>query len=342
MSKRKTIEDVARLAGVSKVTVSYVLNGRAAEARISDDTEVRVLAAARDLGYRPNALAKMLLRQRTDSLAVAFQYATFFSAWSSFTSEVMRGVCDACVQAGMDLMLHTRGTEGSSADADTLTDGRVDGALILRDADDPTLLELIRRKFPCVLFFTRSTDTEVPFVDADNYAGGRMATQHLLKLGHRRIGMVRGSASSISSNDRFNGYRDALEMAKMEVDPSLVLTLETPSADPTAFMNLMLSDDRPTALFVWSDDVAFALLRRLSELGLSVPDDVSIVGFDSTEACERVSPALTSVRQPIVEMAREATLLLVSLIRQEPVSRTQIIYPPSLDVRQSTAPPKAG
>lgn len=341
MSKRKTIEDVAKLAGVSKVTVSYVLNGRAEASRISRTTEEKVLAAAQDLGYRPNALARMLLKQRTDTLAVAFQYATYFSSWSSFTATVMRGVCEACVDARMDLLLHTNTVLGSASDADVLSDGRVDGVLILRDADDPTLLELLRRRFPCVLFFTRSSDPGVSFVDADNYSGGRMATQHLLDLGHRRIGMVRGSLSSMSSHDRIEGYRDALEAFGIVADPAYVIPLETPNSNGAELKAMMRREDRPTALFVWSDDVAFSCYRLLAELGMSVPGDVSIVGFDSTEACETVSPSLTSVHQPIPAMARRATELLVKIVAEGQSATDQILYPLSLDVRGSTAPPPA-
>ena len=108
MTRRKTIEDVAKLAGVSKVTVSYVLNGQGASARISEPTERRVLAAAAELGYQKNALARMLVTRKTDTLALVFQFASYFSAPSAFITEVMRGVCEGCTEAGLDLMLHTR------------------------------------------------------------------------------------------------------------------------------------------------------------------------------------------------------------------------------------------
>lgn len=342
MSRRKTIEDVAKLAGVSKVTVSYVLNGQASTARISAETEEKVLKAARELEYRPNALARMLLAKRTDTIAVVFQYATYFSTWSSFTSEVMRGVCEACVEQGLDLMLHTKAAADPNLEADTLMDGRVDGVLILRDQNDPTLEDVIRRKFPCVLFFTRSLDGEVAFVDSDNYTGGRLATQHLLDLGHRRIGMVRGSLRSVASNDRFNGYRDAMEASGSGVQDEHVCVMATPTDDHESFIRMMQGPDAPTALFVWSDDVAFAAMRLLSEWGHRVPEDVSVVGFDSLDSCDRFSPPLTSVRQPVCEMAKEATLLLAKIARGEEVARKQLLYPLTLDVRASTAPPKEG
>lgn len=338
MRRRITIEDVAKLAGVSKVTVSYVLNGRGENARISGATTEKVLSAARELQYRPNALARMLLRQQTDSIAVAFQYADYFSTASTFISEVMRGVCSTCVELGLDVLLHTRPATPGQAEADLLTDGRVDGLLVLRDQDDPTLNEILDREFPVVMFFTRSNRPNVPYVDADNYSGGRMGTKHLLDIGHTNIGMVRGPAQSVSSNDRFNGYRDALEAAGLVVRSNHIATLESPMAPPGDLLAMMSHEDRPTALFVWSDDVAFSVLRWLGEIGLSVPGDVSVVGYDSSDACERVHPALTSVRQPVHDMAAEATEMLARLIRKQPLQRHQVLYPPTLDVRASTAP----
>ncbi|MBS1714559.1 MAG: LacI family DNA-binding transcriptional regulator [Armatimonadetes bacterium] len=339
MVRRITIDDVAKKAGVSKVTVSYVLNGRGSAARISEETSSRVIEAARDLQYRPNALARMLLSQRTDTIAIAFQYAEYFTAASSFISEVMRGVTSACVDLELDVLLHTRHADPGAHEADMLTDGRVDGLLMLRDLDDPTLAEIQARRFPCVLFFTRASDPETPYVDADNYSGGRLGARHLIELGHRRIGMVRGPAQSVSSNDRYNGYRDALEGAGLTVDPDHVVCMENPQASPEGLNRMMSGPGRPTALFVWSDDVAFSVVRWLGEAGLSVPRDVSVVGYDSSDACERIHPALTSVRQPVLEMAVEATEMLSRIVRHQTLRRRQILFAPTLDVRASTLPP---
>lgn len=338
MSRRKTIEDVAKLAGVSKVTVSYVLNGQSATARISEPTEQRVLAAAAELGYQKNALARMLVTRRTDTLALVFQYASYFSAPSAFITEVMRGVCEGCTEAGMDLLLHTRPV-GDADEAALLMDGRVEGALVLRDSNDPAVETLLQRGFPTVLFFSRPLEGGGAFVDADNYTGGRLAARHLIQIGHTRLGIVRGARQSVSSNGRFGGFREELESAGLRLPEEDVLTIESPSADFGAFAARMRRPDRPTALFVWSDDVAFGCLRVLEEMGLRVPDDVSVVGFDSSELCDRANPPLTSVRQPVFEMAKEATLLLAAIVRKDESVRRQVVYSLSLDVRGTTCPP---
>lgn len=335
-AKRITITDVAKKAGVGKGTVSSVLNGQSKLARISQETEQRVKQAALDLNYKPNALARMLVKQQTDILAVVFQRGYFFTSWSSFTAEVMKGVSTAAVELGYDLMLHTKDVP-VDREAATLADGRVDGALILRDEDDPIIADLSRQKFPCVRFFSRGTDG-APFVDADNVAGGQLATDHLLSLGHTRIAMIRGAEHSTSSNDRLAGYRRAY--AQHGLQAKLEWELEIPSAtsDFDSLRKVMRSENPPTALFVWSDDVALACIAVLHELGLSVPNDVSVVGFDSLEVCDRSVPPLTSVKQPVMEMAHRATHILAAIIRGEEPAETQVLYPLQLDLRASTAP----
>lgn len=337
-SRRSTILDVAKRAGVGKVTVSYVLNGRSKDARISEETAERVRQAANELDYRPNGLARMLVKQRTSSLALVFQYADLFSSGSGFINEVMRGVCAAAVDEGYDLMLHTRFVGNSESEADALSDGRVDGALILRDQDDPTLLTLLERGFPTVQFFTRSDDVNAAWVDADNFSGARMAVRHLLDLGHQNIGMVMGPSGSVPANDRFQGYRDALENVGLAVDESYLVKAGNNIEALRTVNDFLSRPKRPTALFVWADDVAIACLEVARQLGISVPEQLSIVGFDSLDACNRTVPPLTSVRQPIYQMAVEATRLVAALSRREDVPRRQILFPLSLDIRGSTAP----
>ncbi len=337
-AKRSTIEDVAKLAGVGKVTVSYVLNGRSVEARISRGTAERVVAAARTLDYRPNALARMLASRRTETIAVAFQYGEFFSALSAFTSEVMRGVCEGAVELGYDLMLHTKPVGDPESEVDVLSDGRADGVLMLRDPDDPALNLLLQRDFPCVQFFTRSPQPNSAWVDADNFAGGKLATEHLIACGHTRIAMVHGPNGSASSRDRVAGYRHALKAANVAPDPSLEVLGASPAGPFEELLKLIQGPDRPTAIFIWSDDVALAALEHLRCMGLQVPRDLSLVGFDSLGVCDRSVPPLTSVRQPVGEMAKTATQLLVDIVTGRPIEHRQIVFPLSLEIRGSTGP----
>jgi LacI family transcriptional regulator len=322
---------------VGKVTVSYVLNGHSKINSISEETQKRVLLAAKDLEYQPNALARSLVTQRTDIIAVVFQSGSYFKSWSGFTCEVMSGIAEATGEAGFDLLLHTKAALDPYEEANALADGRVDGALMLRDENDPTLLRLVSKGFPCVQFFTHNDGLDVPWVDCDNFTGGKIATQHLLDLGHTRIAMLAGAPGSVSSNQRLAGFRAAMADAGLDVRPDWQL-VGVPSLESA--IDLFRSEDRPSAIFVWSDDVAVALVAALSGLGLSVPDDVSVVGFDSSSSAETCVPALTSVRQPIREMANLATQMLIKVARKKPLAERQVMIQPTLNIRASTAVPK--
>ncbi len=330
MRKRFTIGDVARLAGVGKVTVSYVLNGRGEENRISKETQERIHVAARELEYRPSAVARSLVSKRANAISVVFQYATYFRAGSGFVNELMRGVCEECVEADINLILNTRTFKSVEEEADAIMDGRSDGALILRDASDPLLALLHKRQFPVVTFFSRPTESNIPFVDSDNVTGGETATKYLQELGHQNIGLIVGSAGSVASNDRHEGYRKALG-AKYRAD--WTISSVTQEDFPSAVVQ-WIKVHQLTAVLCWSDDVAFTCIKQLQRSGISVPDDVSIVGFDSSEECNRISPRLTSMRQPIFEIARSAARTLISATRQLP-AESQNIFPMTLDIRES-------
>lgn len=336
--KRTTIQDVATAAGVGKVTASYVLNGFSKSARISDETAARVLEAAKELRYRPNAVARMLATKSSNCIGVVFQSGVYFTSWSAFTSEVMRGVCAASVEQEFDLMLHTRTVATPQSEVDALADGRVDGALILRDQNDAIGKELSARGLPVMHFFTRCDDPDLAWVDADNYHGGQLATKHLLELGHRRIAMIRGSAGSVASNARYNGFRDAMEQARLPIPPEFEFIVQDAETDQAKLRALFARADRPTALFCWSDDTAIASMTYLRELGFRVPEDVSVIGFDSLEPAMNSVPALTSVRQPVFTMAFEATRTLIEMIRSGSRTAAPKIFPLTLDVRGSTAP----
>ena len=341
-----TMREVAERAGVSKATVSYVLNGREASMRIPTETRDRILTAVRELGYHPNGLARSLAHKRTHTVAVVMQFPDLFSGWSGFTNELMHGVTDAAIEQGVDVMLHTRNPEGRwhhgeggllEAEVANLTDGRVDGALLLRDLDDPLTVALCRRRFPTVLMFSHAADPEQWFIDCDNLAGARLATEHLLSLGHTRIAHLAGPLLSGSGSERREGYRQALKNAGLCVRPDWIVEVTHPGADFTAAMRLFQAPpaERPTAIFAWSDDVAMQAMRVLRAEGVDVARDVAMVGFDSTALCDHTDPPLTSVRQPIYAMAAQALTLLCQRLRKETPDQTQFRIAPSLVVRQS-------
>jgi LacI family transcriptional regulator len=309
--------------------------------RISDQTRQRVLTAAREMGYYPNAVARALARRRTDTITLVMQAPSVFSGGSGFINEMMHGVLDAANTLGYDVMLHTKPLPGVMDEVQALTDGRADGLLVLRDLGDPLVAELQARRFPCVSLFSRSEEPGACFADCDNFAGGKLATEYLLDLGHRRIGFIGGPPASSAVRDRYQGLVCALSERGLEPNPAWNCTITFAPGNCAPLVALMRRPDAPTALFAWSDEVAIGAMAALrEELGLRVPDDVSVIGFDGTEAlCDRNQPRLTSVRQPIYDIAHQAMRLLVSQIQGEPLAETQVLFPPELALRESCAPP---
>ncbi|HEY3781966.1 MAG TPA: LacI family DNA-binding transcriptional regulator [Fimbriimonadaceae bacterium] len=339
MGQRPTIMDVAKKAGVSKVTVSYVLNGQGARARISTSTSEKVLSAAKELGYAPSAIARMMVKKSSSTLALVFQHAQYFTVWSSFTSELMHGICQATVTQSYDLMLHTGSLSDGRSEADALADGRVDGVLVLRNRDDETLIELLHRPLPVVLFCCRSEDPNVAFVDADNFDGGKMAANHLIELGHREIGIILGDVNSTSSIERHRGFRAALEEHGIPYNPDFAAQGIHDKEQSKRLEHLLKSPNRPTAFFSWSDDDAINLLNLARDLNIKVPQDLSIVGFDSLSPAEFSRPALTSISQPVREISKKAAELLIEICSNAKPAEYQIVMPVKLDIRASTGPP---
>lgn len=331
MTSRATIADVAEKARVSKVTVSYVLNGRSESARIRPETADRVREAAAALDYRPHPVARQLRTRRSNALALVFQYGAMFSAGSAFIGELMRGVCEEASLRGFDLVLHTRSTATPAEEVATLTDGRVDGVLVLRDGDDPVLRGLAAQTFlPVVSFFCAAGPA---YVDADNRGGGALAVRHLAELGHRDLLFLAGSSGSVASNERAEGFREAAA--------ELGLGAHVLPAFANAEVEASLKDrNGPTGVVLWSDDAALELLERLPALGLTCPGDLSVVGFDSLAPAARAIPPLTSVRQPVADMARAAVAHLAELVEGTAAPRTTR-HPVTLDVRATTSLPRA-
>ncbi len=337
--RRPTISDVALRAGVAKGTVSAVLNGRGDSARITSSTQERIRKAAAELDYRPSAVARMLATRRSHTLGLVMQYSDLFSSTSSFMNEVMRGVCSACTELGYDLMLHTREVRGHGSEFEALADGRVDAVLALRDQSDELVDALSQRGLPCVMFFCRPSDPAKPFVDVDNRLGARLAVEHLAGLGHRRIAMYSGGPHSTASREREEGFEAALRSLRLapcleSIRPSSDIALRAECVVERA-----RSKEGPTAYFVWSDDDARRLCDLLGQAGFRAPYDFSVVGFDSTATADLGDPPLTSIRQPIPSIAREAARIADSLISSREDRPLQVVFAPVLDVRASTRPP---
>ncbi|MFN8620146.1 MAG: LacI family DNA-binding transcriptional regulator [Chloroflexota bacterium] len=336
-SGRPTMADVAREAGVSVATVSRVINGHP---HVTSDVQSRVEVAMAELGYVTNPTARALAGGRTQVIGLLTQ-----EVQNAFSYAVISGVDEAVSAIGYDFLLcttHAR-REKEAEYVARLTGGMVDGLLIILPRGLPDYVGRLRAaSFPFVLI---DYDAEAPgcsVVNATNRQGARAAIRHLVELGHRRIGFITGRPNVGATTERLAGYRDALAEAGIAAREADIVTgdfLEPRGHD--AALELLARTDPPTALFASSDSAAFGALRAARELGLRVPDDLSIVGFDDVPEAAMLTPPLTTVRQPLREMGRAAVRQLKLHLDDPSQPATRVVLETELMLRGSTAPPRA-
>ncbi|GAA3566806.1 LacI family DNA-binding transcriptional regulator [Kribbella ginsengisoli] len=326
------MQDVANRAGVTKQTVSNVVNGRAA---VRPDTEARVRAAIADLGYEPNLVARSLATGSTMTVGLIVPTVA-----SPFYSEIVEEVENVLDQHGYHLVLCTTRADGDRAKRQLagLSSRLVDALLIAGDRDltDPLAL-LPDARFPIALcaWETQIPDS-LPVVTIDYEHAGFLAGEHLRSLGHRRIAAV---VELPTHELRLAGLRRAFGHDKVSDDHVFVPTKPTPAGGFAAAQAALAADPELTAIFASHDLLALGVLEAVKESGRSVPGDVSVIGFDDTAPVALTHPALTAVAIPSREMARQATALLLRAIDEgtQPVNSAQLLRT-SLVIRDSTGP----
>jgi LacI family transcriptional regulator len=335
--QRVTSRDVAKRAGVSRTTVSFVLNGVKA-ANISEETRLRVLAAVEELGYVPDAAAQTLASGRTQTIGMVFRtYPRLTTDIAHF--QIIEGLMEITRQFGVRLLIDSV-THADTADTyvNLTRTKRIDG-LILSDTrvDDRAIHGLVNDGFPIVLL-GRLPDVKVCSVEFDNRGGSRAAVEHLLNQGHTRVGFIGyGPAEHTGVAERLRGYQDALAAAGIAFDPALVRYGEY-MADSgfAATMSLLEAPILPTAVFVSSDVLAFGALAAIRQRGLIVPDDLAIVGFDDNPLAPYTAPPLTTVRISFQEMGRQAGKMLLDRILYNLEPGRELLLDTELVVRASS------
>ncbi len=330
MRKPTTIQDVARIAGVSTATVSRTLS---TPGIVAETTRSIVMDAVRATGFRRNSLAANLRRQRTGSVI-----ALVPNLANPFFSQILAGIASVLAASGYGLLVaDTRtGPDADSGLSHYLGSSTVDGLILLDGALSSFALELPHRRpivAACEWF-----EGPIPSVRIENGRGAEMAVRHLAALGHRRIGHVTGPPGNVLTSARLEGFRSALSEVGLEQRPEWVFqgdfTLRSGEAAARSWLGL---PDRPSGIFCASDEMALGFMGAVQHAGLSVPGDLSLVGFDNIEATPHLTPALTTIHQPRMLIGeRAATLLLGMINRREIVGPSEII-PVELIVRSSTA-----
>lgn len=324
------MSDVARTAGVSVATVSKVVNGRYG---VAEATVERVQQVIRQLGYEASLGAQSLRSHRTNVLGI------LVAEFEPFSTELLKGASREIAGTGYQLLAYSGGDGDGAAigwerrSLARLSGTLIDGAVIVT----PTVVET-KQGFHVVAVDPHTGPSGLPTVDSDNFAGAVLATEYLLSLGHRRIGHISGRPDLESARLREAGFRKAMADAGVAVDERLVRVggFRTESAADTA-AELLALPDRPTAIFAGNDLSAISTMDVARSMGLTVPDDLSVIGFDNVPESALVDPPLTTIMQPLQRMGAEALRLLVDLIAG--VERdTHIRLPTELVVRASCRP----
>lgn len=331
-----TLEEVARLAGVSRSTVSRVINDHP---NVRPETRERVWQAIRESGYQPHVAARSLVTNRTHVLGMIIPQAVPTLFTDPFFSLLLRGATEACNSHQYQLMLSlfTANADQQEIYQRILRSGYLDGAIVASASlGDPLISDLLRDQIPFVSV-GRYPDKPVHYVDADNISGARMAVEHLIRLGHRRIATITGPLDMIAGQDRLSGYRQALEARGIPVEEELIAEGDfTENSGMVAMQRLLPAS--PSAVFVASDTMAIGALRALRQAERQVPQDIALVGFDDIPIASAIDPPLTTVRQPIEQMGSMAVEVLLSILEgssgeEAPVQR--IVLSTELVIRAS-------
>jgi LacI family transcriptional regulator len=327
-----TSVDIAREAGVSQATVSRVLNR---DPRVAPDTRARVLAVMERLDYTPNAIARGLVTSRTKLVGVVVS-----DVMNPFYPQLLEAIAERLGDRDLKMVLFNAGLEREDAYTRVLLEQRVDGMIFTAAArDSPTVRHLAERGVPFVLTNRRSDGVTCDTATGDNVGGARLVARHLLELGHERIAVIAGHPRASTSHERLEGIQAALAEAGRPLAGDLVRQGNFSAAEARGLtVELLGGADPPTAIFCLNDLMAFGALNGARHAGARVPEDVSIVGFDDVWMAGWETFELTTVHQPLAEMARASVDLLVERLERPRRPVRTLIFPTRLVVRATTAP----
>ena len=337
MASKTTLKQVAALAGVSYQTVSKVLNK---QAQVSKETEQRIHEAVRELGYRPNQIARNMRAKR--SFMIGYSWAqTSPNQVNHILDQLLPSMVREAEAAGYHLLpFPFREGDGLVDAYRELNDtGRVDGFVLSSvNYNDSRITFLLERKFPFVAFGRSNPELDFPYVDVDGFDGIRQVTQYLISGGHRRIAIVAWPEDSRVGNDRVRGYVDSMQAAGIEICAEWIERGEGTfefGREAAARLLKLPAAIRPTAVIALNDTQAIGVLHVAREEGLEVGRELAVIGFDDAPMSQYLFPALTTVRQPIQEAGRKCVEVLISRINGEESAEYQVLLLPELVVRAS-------
>lgn len=335
--KRSTSLDVAKVAGVSRTTVSFVLND-VPSVSISESTRQRVLDAAKQLNYSPNIAGKKLVSGKSYTIGLVLCQSPEQIFTDAFLPQVILGIEQAAMQQGFHVLLKPVDPNDAGGYARLITENHVDGILLSGPRQEDTELIKLHQQGVPILLMGQLPNTDIPFVDVDATAGAELAVNHLIEGGHRSIGMITNAPLAYTSaQQRRDGYARALQKAHLPFDPQFIREGNyTPASGFEAMRSLLELTPRLTAIFVASDVVAMGAMLAVKQAGLHIPDDIALVGFDDIPLAEYFDPPLTTIHLPAFGLGWAGGERLIRIIQGEGLQDASLLLDTKLITRQSS------
>ncbi len=323
-----TQKDVAKLANVSFITVSRVINNMG---NVKPETKEKVKAAIKELNYYPNSIAQGLNRNRVMTVAIETSLPSSETIEeTSYYTRLLTGVERHCIKHGYDILISSQRGQIDSYDClRPYYSRKADGIIIL--GSKPTEEQFKRisdDKIPCVIIGDRHPSYKINFIDTDNINGMYVATKHLIENGHSKIAFIKGNVWTQNSSDRFKGYSRAMKEAELVINEDWVVEGDySILSGRLCYKELQKLENRPTAVVSSTDLMAFGLYEEIHAEGKNIPETMSIIGFDGHELCKYTNPPLTTIRQPLEEMGEEAAKLLIKQIENSDTIPEHQVFP---------------
>lgn len=332
-----TIKEVAKMAGVSPSTVSRVISD---SPRISEETKKTVRLAMESLGYHPNAIARSLVSKATKTIGIVMPQSTESAFLNPFFPQALSGVSAAAHEHGYCILLSTGNDENEQLESieSIVMGGRVDGVIIMYSAVENIVLDTLKKmNTPAVVIGKPINAKETLFVDNDNVEASFKVTEKLIKNGHKKIALMSGPFKFVFSLDRLDGYMNALNKYNIPFKKEYILELPE-FAKESGYLSaksLLELEERPTALVVTDDVMAFGAMDAIKEKGLRIPQDIEIMSFNNVPSAELTQPSLTSVDIDAFSLGYEASKLIIERIKGED-SKDKVIIPTKIMYRESS------
>jgi LacI family transcriptional regulator len=342
--KKITIKEIAKLANVTTTTVSRVINNKT---NVKPETRELILGLIKQYDYQPNVFAQGILSQKSNCIALVIPYKESFILMNSYYAELIRGISSEFNKRGYFLLFYYANRKVNRNEEEYLANiykqKRVDGFIILSPGKRcRKIIDSLKKVGAPFVLTSKMIEqpSDIIYVDVDSFQGAKIATEHLISLGHRRIAMIKnGTGIFTSSEERLNGYYETLLKHNVSYDDSLVEIGATSLESGFKAMNKLLdNENRPTAVFAAADVMAIGAMGAIKERKLRIPEDISIIGFDDIPEAAFINPSLTTIRQPAFGRGKKTADIIIKMLNKETDVKS-VIYGVKLIIRNSTSAP---